>query len=502
MDQITIKKIEELKAYHKKIEYLNSSIALLQWDSAVYMPKEAIEYRSEMLGYLSGESYKLTTSETMKEFLDYFNGIEDMDDLTKAMIENLTKDYNYATKIPEAEYVQYEIDKALSQNAWEEAKRTKDFSIFKPHLAKMIAYNKKFAEYWGFESNKYNGLLDIYEPGMTTESLDVVFGELRESLVDLLQRIKNSNIKTDDTFIKGKYSADSQRKLGETILGQIGYDYERRGRIDVSEHPFTTNFGNKDVRITTKYDTSDFRPAIFSLIHEGGHGIYEQNIPDELEGTSLAQGASMGMHESQSRFYENILGKSMAFWSYFYSMFQETFQELEGVDLPSFYRAINCVEPSLIRIDADELTYSLHVIIRYEMEKLLINSDIDIDDVPILWNEKYKEYLGVEPENDAEGVLQDIHWSGGDFGYFPTYALGNLYGAQIFNKLKEELPDWIQKISSGDLLPITEWLKENVHQYGASLKPAELIKKVTGEELSAKYFINYLSDKFGELYGV
>lgn len=502
MNKKAIVEIEELKEYLKKVEYLSSSISLLHWDSVVNMPKEAIEYRSEMIGYLTGESYKLTTSEKMKEFIDYFNGINDLDDLTKAIIENITKDYNNATKIPEAEYVQYEIDKALSQSAWEEAKKKKDFSIFKPHLAKIIAYNKKFSEYWGFAGNKYDGLLDIYEPGMTTERLDAVFGELRESLVDLLQRIKNSNVKTDDAFLKGNYSVESQRKLGETILGQIGYAYEKRGRIDISEHPFTTNFGNKDVRITTKYDTSDFRPAIFSMIHEGGHGIYEQNIPDELEGTSLGSGASMGMHESQSRFYENILGKSMEFWSYFYPKFQKAYQDLEGVDFISFYRAVNCVEPSLIRIDADELTYSLHIIIRYEMEKLLINSDIDIDDVPRLWNEKYKEYLGVEPENDADGVLQDVHWSGGDFGYFPTYALGNLYGAQIFNKLKEEIPDWNQKIYSGDFLSITKWLKENVHQYGATLKPTELIKKITGEELSAKYFIEYLNDKFGKLYGV
>lgn len=502
MDKEAITKIEELKEELKKIEYLSSSISLLHWDSVVYMPKEAIEYRSEMIGYLTGESYKLTTSEKMKAYIDYFGGRDDLDDLTKSMIENITKDYNYATKIPEAEYVQYEIDKSLSQSAWEKAKQNNDFSIFKPHLAKMVAYNKKFSEYWGFAENKYDGLLDIFEPGMTTERLDVVFGELRESLVDLLRRIQNSSTKLNDAFLKGNYSVESQRELGESILKQIGYDCEKRGRIDESEHPFTTNFGNKDVRITTKYDSSDFRPAIFSMIHEGGHGIYEQNIPDELLGTSLASGTSMGIHESQSRFYENVLGKSMDFWSHFYPKFQETYQELKAVDLMSFYQAVNCVEPSLIRIDADELTYSLHVIIRYEMEKLLINGEVDIDEVPRLWNDKYKEYLGVEPKTYAEGVLQDVHWSGGDFGYFPTYALGNLYGAQIFNKLKEELPDWNQNVRNGDFSSITEWLKENVHQHGAVFKPAELIKKVTGEELSAKYFIEYLNEKFGRLYGV
>ena len=494
--------LTELKEYLKKIEYLNSTISLLHWDSMVNMPKEAMEYRSEMIGYLAGESYKLTTSEKMKAFIDSFTGMEDLDLITKAMLENITKEYQKATKIPEAEFVQYEIDKALSQSAWEEGKKKKDFSIFKPHLAKMIAANKKFSEYWGFVDNKYDGLLDIYEPGMTTERLDLVFGELREALVDLLRNIQNSDRKTDDAILKGNYSIDSQRKLGEAILEKLGYDFEKRGRIDVSAHPYTTNFGNKDVRITTKYNTTDFRPAIFSLIHEGGHGIYEQNIPDELLGTSLATGASMGMHESQSRFYENVLGKSMEFWSYFYPKFQETYPELERVDLKSFYQAINCVEPSLIRIDADELTYSLHVIIRYEMEKLLINGDIPIDDVPRLWNEKYKEYLGVTPEHDGEGVLQDVHWSGGDFGYFPTYALGNLYGAQIFHKLKEDLPDWNRQVEGGDFSSITKWLNENVHQYGATFKPAELIRKVTGEELTAKYFIEYLNEKFGKLYGV
>ena len=494
--------LTELKEYLKKIEYLNSTISLLHWDSMVNMPKEAMEYRSEMIGYLAGESYKLTTSEKMKAFIDSFTGMEDLDLITKAMLENITKEYQKATKIPEAEFVQYEIDKALSQSAWEEGKKKKDFSIFKPHLAKMIAANKKFSEYWGFVDNKYDGLLDLYEPGMTTERLDLVFGELREALVDLLRNIQNSDRKTDDAILKGDYSIDSQRKLGEAILEKLGYDFETRGRIDVSAHPFTTNFGNKDVRITTKYNTADFRPAIFSLIHEGGHGIYEQNIPDELLGTSLATGASMGMHESQSRFYENVLRKSMEFWSYFYPKFQETYPELERVDLKSFYQAINCVEPSLIRIDADELTYSLHVIIRYEMEKLLINGDILIDDVPRLWNEKYKEYLGVTPENDAEGVLQDVHWSGGDFGYFPTYALGNLYGAQLFHKLKEDLPDWNHQVEGGDFSSITKWLRENVHQYGATFKPAELIRKVTGEELSATYFIEYLNNKFGKLYGV
>ena len=279
----------------------------------------------------------------------------------------------------------------------------------------------------------------------------------------------------------------------------MGYDFDA-GKLEESVHPFTIGLSREDVRITTNYDENDFRPAIFSCIHEGGHAIYEQNIPENLSGTGLQDGASMGIHESQSRFYENIIGKSQEFWIYFYAEVKKRFTQFKDVDFEEFYKGINLVEPSFIRVDADELTYSLHIIIRYEIEKALINGEVEVEDLPELWNSKYKEYLGIEPKNDSEGVLQDVHWAGGTIGYFPSYALGNLYGAQFFNKMKKDMPSVLEDIKQGKLDSVYNWLKENIHKHGAIYTPAELIKIVTGEELNAKYFIDYLNEKYSNIY--
>ncbi len=351
-----------------------------------------------------------------------------------------------------------------------------------------------------YNGNKYNALLDIYEPGTTTEKLDSLFGELRDAIVSLLDKIKQSGYTPDTKFFTKSFSKTSQEKFGKIIMDKMGYDYKNAGRIDESAHLFTTNFGNKDVRITNHYYENDFRSALFSFIHESGHGIYEQDIPDDLQGTLLGTGASMGIHESQSRFYENIIGRSKEFWKFFYPEALKMFPQFQGVDLDEFYDGINNVDPSLIRTEADELTYSLHVIIRYEIEKSLINGDVKVHDLPKVWNEKYKEYLGVEPKNDAEGVLQDMHWSDGSFGYFPSYALGNLYGAQFLNKMVQDIPNVFDEISKGNLSIVHNWLSDNIHKYGAVYKPVDLIKKVTGEELTAKYFIDYLNEKYISIY--
>jgi carboxypeptidase Taq len=317
--------------------------------------------------------------------------------------------------------------------------------------------------------------------------------------VSLLNRIKESKVRTECPSFNKKFTKEEQESFGKFILEKMGYDFEA-GRLDESEHPFTINFNNRDVRITTHYYENEFRSSVFSCIHEGGHALYEQDIPDELAGTMLGTGASMGIHESQSRFYENIIGRSKAFWTCFYPELKKRFPQFADVSLEDFYRGINTVEPSLIRTEADELTYSLHIIIRYEMEKAIFNGDVSVDDLPSLWNQKYREYLGIEPQNEKEGILQDMHWSGGSFGYFPSYALGNLYGAQFLGSLLKDIPDIFDKIESGDLDTVHTWLKDNIHKYGAVYKPAELIKKVTGEELSAKYFIDYLNKKYSEIY--
>ncbi|EYE87475.1 peptidase M32 [Fervidicella metallireducens AeB] len=493
--------ITELKEQIKKMEYLGNALGVLYWDMRTGIPKKAIPYRGEILGYLSSELYKLQTSEKIKELMDYFKNVDELDDVTKAMVENVKKDYERTKKIPADKYREFVILQSAAEAKWEEAKEKSDFNIFKPYLEKLVNTTKEFLEYWGYEGNKYNTLLDFYEPGVTVEKLDKVFTELREAIVDLLNRIKNSRYSPDTEFFRGHYPRNTQEKLGKLILDKIGYDFEA-GRLDESMHPFTVNFGNKDVRVTTHYYENDFLSSVFSCIHEGGHAIYEQQIPDELIGTGLAGGTSMGIHESQSRFYENVIGRSIEFWSYFYPELTAIYPQFKDISIEDFYKGINKIQPSLIRVEADELTYSLHIIIRYEIEKQLINGEINVDELPKVWNEKYKEYLGIEPANDSEGVLQDMHWSAGNFGYFPSYALGNLYGAQFFNKMKKDIPDVYEKVARGEFNIIKDWLRDNIHKYGKIYEPVELIKRVTGEELTAKYFIEYLNAKYSRIYNL
>lgn len=493
------RKLEEFKDYTSKIEYLSSAGSVLGWDTEVYIPKKGIAYRSKIMGCLSGELYKLQTSEKMKEFIDYFAQFDDLDDITKAMVRDAKKNYDETKKIPQDRFVEYSIFVSNSGPVWRQAKAESDFSIFKPYLEKIVDFEKEFIGYLGYKDNKYDTLLDLYEPGFTVSKLDKVFGQLKEAIIVLLDKIKTSNVTIKDDCFKKKFTKEQQKSFCEIVLQKMGFDFDA-GRVDESEHPFTTEFCNKDVRITNHYYENEFRSAIFSAIHEGGHAIYEQDIPDELEGTMLDHGVSMGVHESQSRFYENILGRSKEFWTYFYPEVLKRFPQFDGVSFDDFYAGINNVMPSLIRTESDELTYSLHIIIRYEIEKALINDEIKVEQLPDIWNKKYKEYLGVEPKNDKEGVLQDMHWAGGSFGYFPSYALGNLYGAQFLNKMEKDIPNLHENIKNGDLNIVHEWLKQNVHKYGSIYRPADLIVKVTGEELNAKYFIDYLNKKYSSIY--
>lgn len=501
MEKSVQEKVQAFREYLKKLEYLRSAVSVLYWDMRVGIPKKGIPYRSEVVGYLSTEAYKLETSEEVKGYLDYFSGIEGLDKVTSSMVENVRKNYEKTKKIPEDRYREYVILTSEAESKWEEAKTSSDFNLFKPYLEKIVDFQKELTGYWGYEGNKYNTLLDLYEPGFTVEKLDGVFGELRDGIVELLNKIKASGNSPDTSVLEGFYSKESQEELAINMLKKIGYDFDA-GRMDESIHPFTIEFSNKDVRITTNYYENDFTSALFSCIHEGGHGIYEQNISDELIGTTLGSGVSMGIHESQSRFYENILGRSREFWKHFYPEIAQAYPHFKNVDFEDFYRAINNVKPSLIRTDADELTYSLHIIIRYEIEKALINDEIKVEDLPGVWNEKYREYLGVVPENDGVGVLQDVHWSGGMFGYFPSYALGNLYGAQFYNTMKKEIPDMSEQVEKGEFSAIKAWLGEHIHKHGSVYKPSELIKMATGEELSAKYFLEYLNKKYEEVYNI
>lgn len=493
-------KINEVKSYIGEIEKLTKAIGLLYWDMKTYMPKKSLDTRAGVLEYLSEQEFKLTTGIKVEQFIKFFSDkIDDLDLVDKVMVENLKRNYDETKKIPKKKYLEYVVISSKSEAAWEEAKEKSDFTIFQPHLEKLVEYQKEFINYWGYKDNKYNTLLDKYERGITVEKLDVIFSELRDGIVELLNKIKNSNKKLSKDIFYGKFPIESQEKFSIEVLKKMGFDFNA-GRLDISVHPFTLDMGSKDVRLTTHYDENEISSALLSSIHEGGHGIYEQDIPELLESTGLASGVSMGIHESQSRFYENIVGRSKEFWTYFLPIAKEYFSEFKDVTLDEFYEAINYVEPSLIRTEADELTYSLHIIIRYEIEKSLINGEIEVKDLPKVWNNKYKEYLGIEPSNDAEGILQDMHWSDGSFGYFPSYALGNVYGAQMLNKLLKDKPDIFKEISEGKLGGVHEWLKDNVHKHGSIYTPEELIKNITNEEINTKYFLDYLNNKYLNIY--
>ena len=493
-------KLKELKQYVASIGKMNKALEIIYWDMQTKMPKKAIKQRSEIIEHMSGEIFKMTTSDKLGELLNYFAGnTEGLSDVDKAIIKNIEKEYNETKKIPEDRYREFIVASTLSQGAWEEAKEKNDFEIFKPHLKKMIDFQREFVDYWGYEDNKYDTLLDKYEEGLTVKKLDKLFGELKEGIIKILEKINNSEKTVSKDFLIGKFSKEDEEKFSIFVLNKMGYDFGA-GRLDESMHPFTIGFGNKDVRLTTNYDNPDFTSALFSCVHEAGHGIFEQDIPDNLQNTGLDSAIAMSIHESQSRFYENIIGRSKEFWEYFFPYAKYQFKEFNNITLEEFYEAINYVKPSLIRTESDELTYSLHIIIRYEIEKALINGTLTIDEVKNEWNKKYKEYLGVEPKNDSEGILQDIHWSDGSFGYFPSYALGNLYGAQMLNVMKKEYTGLYDDIRKGNLDGIHNWLRENVHKYGATYSPSKLIKMISNEELSAKYFLDYLENKYLSIY--
>ncbi|MBU8879029.1 carboxypeptidase M32 [Bacillus sp. FJAT-29790] len=500
----TIKQTEnEFLEYVKKMAAYNEALSLIYWDLRTGAPKKGVEQRSEIIGMLSSEVFKMSTSEEMAAYIAELSGTEKgnyLSEVTKKTLQECKKEYDRNKKIPADEYKEYVILQSKAESVWEEARAKSDFEMFRPYLEKLVEKTKRFIGYWGYEGNKYNTLLDMYEPGVTVEVLDQVFGELREKIVPLVQRISESDHKPATAFLFEHFPKENQREFSLEILKQMGYDFNA-GRLDETVHPFAIGISPGDVRVTTRYDESDFRTAVFGTIHEGGHALYEQNLSAKLIGTPLCTGTSMGIHESQSLFYENFVGRHPSFWKKNYDLLKEHSNgQFDDVHLADFYRAINESKPSLIRIEADELTYSLHVIIRYEIEKGLFNNEIDVKDLPHVWNEKYKEYLGLTPENDAQGVLQDVHWSGGMFGYFPSYALGYMYAAQLKNAMLKDLPDYDKLLEEGNLTPIKEWFTKHVHQFGKMKKPLEILNDVTGEGLNAQYLIDYLYEKYGNVY--
>jgi carboxypeptidase Taq len=494
---------EQFLSYVKKMTAYNEALSLIFWDLRTGAPKNGVEQRSEVIGMLSSDVFEMSTSSEMAAYLAKLTPqMQQLDIVTQKLLEECQKEYDRNKKIPAEEYKEYVILQSKAESIWEEAKEKADFAMFQPYLEQLVQFNKRFIKYWGYETNPYNTLLDMYEPGITVEVLDRVFGELREQIVPLVHKISEASNKPKTDFLYTEFPKEKQKQFSLEILEQMGYDFQS-GRLDETVHPFAIGLNPGDVRVTTRYDENDWRTAIFGTIHEGGHALYEQNISEELIGTPLCTGTSMGIHESQSLFYENFVGRNYSFWKNNYSLLRQYANgQFDDVSLEEFYQAINEAKPSLIRIEADELTYALHIIIRYEIEKGLFNGEIEVKNLPEIWNQKYEEYLGIRPENNGEGVLQDVHWAGGSFGYFPSYALGYMYAAQFKTAMLKEIPQFDQLLESGDLKPIKQWLTKNVHQYGKLKKPLEILQEVTGEGLNAKYLADYLTEKYSKVYNL
>jgi carboxypeptidase Taq len=497
---------DELKRFHeltRKVKQYEEILGVVYWDMRTGAPRKGIELRSEAVGTLSAEIFRIATSDEMGELLSRLSEEHTYNNLSQAdkrLVKETLKEYERNRKLPPELYREYVVLTSRAESAWEEAKANNDFPGFAPYLEKIVDYNRRFIELWGAGQTPYDTLLDMYEPDMTTAELDRLFGELRARLVPLAEAIATQGERPDTSFLQGTFPVEAQKRFSLYILKEMGYDFEA-GRLDESVHPFATGLNPGDVRITTRYLLNDPTSALFGTIHEGGHALYEQNIDPSLAGTPLAGGTSMGIHESQSRLWENIVGRSRGFWQRYFPELQRHFPgQLDGVSAEAFYRGINVVEPSLIRIEADELTYNLHIMIRYEIEKMLFNESVSVRDLPEVWNAKYKEALGIVPDSDANGVLQDVHWSGGSFGYFPSYSLGNMYAAQIMNTAKRKLPDLDERIAAGDLLPLKEWLTEQVYRHGKLLKPSEIIERISGEPLQSSYLCDYLETKYKDIY--
>lgn len=494
---------EELMSKIEKAQALQEALSLFEWDNQTLAPKMAMDNTTKTIGLLSNEYFSVMVSDRVKELIYLLSEEEEaktLDFNQKAIVKQLKKTFDQLEKIPPAEYQAYSELTAKASSIWAEAKEQKNFALYRDTLGEIIAYQKKFATYRQTGNQKlYDILLDDFEEGFTMDILDQFFEKMKAAIIPLVQKIseKQDFIKRD--FLNQKFSVEKQKKFNQEVASYVGFDFNK-GVIAESAHPFTLNLHNKDVRITTHYMEDNLESAIFSTIHESGHGIYEMNIADELTQTPVGGGTSMGVHESQSRFFENMIGRSEAFWVPLYEKLQKTFDgQLDHVRRKEFVDAMNYSKPGLIRTEADELTYSLHVLIRYEIEKMIFANQVTVDELPALWNQKYEEYLGLTPSHDGEGVLQDIHWAGGSFGYFPSYALGSAIAAQIYAFMQTKL-DVEDCLIKGNLKPIEEFLKEYIHQYGASKNTKELLFDMSGEAFNSDYYIAYLTDKYTKLY--
>lgn len=481
---------------------LNAAISLLHWDMEVSMPPKGADARGQQLATLSALAHRQFTA---PQFGDQLAQLSDADELTadeaKLVAETLY-DYDRATRLPESFVKKFAEEQSKAYQAWTAAREKSDFKAFEPHLKIVIDLLREKADLMGYEGSPYNALLEDYERGMTAEQLQPIFKDLATKQSALVERIVNAPDQPDTAWTDREWDTQDQWDFTLQVLEDMGYDFEA-GRQDKSVHPFTTNFDLYDVRVTTRVHPRELFSALTGSIHEGGHALYEQGFRAEDQRTTLAQSPSLGVHESQSRMWENMIGRSLPFWEHYAPAIQKQFPgQLDGITPEQFYRAINIVDPSFIRVEADECTYNLHIILRFEIEVALIEGTLQVADIPEVWNAKMKQYLGLDVTDDAMGCLQDIHWSHGSIGYFPTYALGNLYAAQLFAAIGEAIPDLWDPVGKGDFTLLLGWLRENVHQHGRRKTAVEIVRDATGREPASDAYLAYLEAKYGELYGI
>ncbi len=511
MADTLLTKYKKLMERTKELAILQSIESIMGWDMETMMPPKAINLRSQQLSLLSVMDHKMSTDPETGKLLGTILRHPQREKLTTLQRRNIyliKKRYDEQTKLPEKLVADTAKQEAIAIDVWKKAKKTKKFQTFRPELEKILELKKEAAEILmkvKRTKTPYDALIDIYEPKMTANEITKIFDELKTGLVSLLKKCENAPKQPNASILKCKIPLETQRKIAKALADFVGYDVTSKkagGRIDETEHPFTTGYYD-DVRITTHYFENEFTSSLFSVLHEAGHALYEQNLPQEWMYQPVGNSASMGFHESQSRTVENIIGRSTEFWTYFLPKLKQIARkELSDLKLDSFVHAINQVKPSKIRVEADEVTYCMHIIIRFNLERDLFANKVTVKELPQVWNQRYKDYLGVKIENDSEGVMQDTHWAGGAFGYFPSYALGNIYSGQILQAMQAGLPTWSTQLAKGNFKKVKTWLVDNVHSQGNLYDAPDLIKKISGKKLNVKPYLKYLNEKYSSLYGL
>jgi carboxypeptidase Taq len=496
-------KTDHLRELLGEIFDLNAASAVLGWDQQTYMPPAGAEGRAMQLATLSRLAHDKFVSDAFAAALDAAQtevAGQPLEQDDAALVRRVARDFDKQRRVPSEWVAKFSRLTALAHQVWQKARAESDFALFRPSLEQIVGMRRDYASFFAPYDHVYDPLLDDFEPAMPTAQVKAVFDALRPQQVELVRATAERGRKVSDAPLHQAFDPDRQWAFGVEVIRKLGFDLDA-GRQDKSVHPFTTSFGVRDVRITTRIDPGFLNPALFGTIHECGHALYEQGIDMRLDRTPLATGTSMALHESQSRMWENFVGRGRPFWVAFYPRLKELFPESLGrVSLEDFYRAINTVEPSLIRVEADEATYNLHIMLRFELEVELMSGTLVVKDLPEAWNTRMRDYLGITPPDDAQGVLQDVHWSGGAIGYFPTYALGNLVAAQLWEQIVKDLPDLEAQIARAEFGGLLAWLRENIHRHGAKYYPVELLQRITGQDLTPEPYLRYLRRKFGEVY--